>query len=162
MEKADMEPMKRYHDTRFTFDRRREMLWKVLCDSYFQKLVPPEACVMELGTGYGHFINNIRCARRMAFDSWAASCQFLTESVEVHIGNVTDLSSVKQNSVDFVLASNLFEHLSKDDFSKVLYQLREKLKCNGTINILQPNYRFAYREYFDVFTHISVYSDISL
>jgi hypothetical protein len=30
------------------------------------------------------------------------------------------------------------------------------------LNILQPNYRFAYREYFDDYTHIAVYSDRSL
>ncbi|HET6308242.1 MAG TPA: hypothetical protein VFG12_13720, partial [Rhodopila sp.] len=32
----------------------------------------------------------------------------------------------------------------------------------GTINILQPNYRYAYREYFDDYTHVSIYSHISL
>ena len=32
----------------------------------------------------------------------------------------------------------------------------------GTINILQPNYRYAFREYFDDYTHIAVYSHISL
>ena len=30
------------------------------------------------------------------------------------------------------------------------------------MNILQPNYRFAYREYFDDYTHVAVYSDRSL
>ena len=30
------------------------------------------------------------------------------------------------------------------------------------MNLLQPNYRFAYREYFDDYTHVAVYSDRSL
>ena len=30
------------------------------------------------------------------------------------------------------------------------------------MNILQPNYRYCYREYFDDFTHQSVYSHVSL
>ena len=44
----------------------------------------------------------------------------------------------------------------------MLEQLREKLKPGGTLNLLQPNYRFAYREYFDDYTHVAVYSDQSL
>jgi hypothetical protein len=37
-----------------------------------------------------------------------------------------------------------------------------KLAAGGTLNILQPNYRYAYREYFDDYTHASVFSHISL
>ncbi len=44
----------------------------------------------------------------------------------------------------------------------LLRQLRQKLKPGGTLNLLQPNYRFAYREYFDDYTHVTVYSDRSL
>jgi hypothetical protein len=40
--------------------------------------------------------------------------------------------------------------------------LRRKLASGGTLNILQPNYRYAYREYFDDYTHVSVFSHISL
>ena len=32
----------------------------------------------------------------------------------------------------------------------------------GTLTILQPNYRYAYREYFDDYTHIAIYSHIGL
>jgi hypothetical protein len=40
--------------------------------------------------------------------------------------------------------------------------LRRVLRPRGTLNIVQPNYRRAYKEYFDDYTHVSVYSDISL
>ena len=33
---------------------------------------------------------------------------------------------------------------------------------DGTLTILQPNYRYAYREYFDDYTHVAIYSHISL
>jgi hypothetical protein len=44
----------------------------------------------------------------------------------------------------------------------VLHQLKKKLKSGGTLTLLQPNYRFAYREYFDDYTHVTVYSDIGI
>jgi len=153
---------KSYHAIRLPYDSRRETLWKTLCRCYFQPLIAPDACVLELGAGYGHFINNIRCARRIAVDRWDGLKEHLDPGVAATIGSVTDLSSVEDGSVDFVFASNLFEHLRQDEFAAVLQQVRKKLKPGGTINILQPNYRFAYREYFDDYTHIAVYSDRSL
>jgi SAM-dependent methyltransferase len=154
--------IKSYHETRLSYDAKREILWKTLCRCYFQPLIPPDACVLELGAGYGHFINNIRCAKRIALDHWEELRKYLEPDVVARIGCVTDLSSVEDSSVDFVFTSNLFEHLSQNKFAVVLQQVRKKLKPNGTLNILQPNYRFAYREYFDDYTHVAVYSDRSL
>lgn len=154
--------MRSYHDTRLPYDPRREVLWKVLCSSYFQALIAPEHCLLELGAGYAHFINNIRCARRIAVDSWDGLVQHVQRGVVAHIGSVTDLSFLEDRSVDFVFASNLFEHLTQTELATVLGVLRTKLKPGGTLNILQPNYRFAYKEYFDDYTHVAVYSHYSL
>ncbi|MGB9457001.1 MAG: class I SAM-dependent methyltransferase [Bryobacteraceae bacterium] len=151
-----------YHNTRLPYDAKREVLWKALCEYYFQPLVPPDACVLELGAGYGHFINNIRCARRIALDQWDSFGEYLQPGIVALIGRVTDLSFLEDHSVDFAFASNLFEHLTQSDFGWVLEQLRHKLKPDGTLNIIQPNYRFAYKEYFDDYTHVAVYSHHSL
>ncbi len=157
-----MSSLKNYHDTRFTYDEKRDVLWKTLCESYFQAQVPKDGCVLELGAGYAHFINHISAKTRLAVDAWDGLKKFAAEGVTVHIGSVTDLSWVPNGSVDFVFASNLFEHLTQADLAVTLAQIRNKLKPGGTLNILQPNYHFAYREYFDDYTHVEIYSHISL
>ncbi len=151
-----------YFDTRFQFDPRREVLWKALCDFYFSGLVPPGGHVLELGAGYCHFINNVRAGRKTAIDISPAAAAHAAPDVDLHPGSVTDLEFLPDASVDLAFASNLFEHLSQADFAKCLAGLRKKLKPGGQLVILQPNYRRAYREYFDDYTHISVYSDVSL
>jgi SAM-dependent methyltransferase len=153
---------KTYHDTRFTYDEKRDLLWTTLCGAYFQKRIPADGCVLELGAGYAHFINHISCRKRLAVDTWEGLTKFATEGVLAHVGSVTDLAWVPDGSVDFVFASNLFEHLTQADFAVALAQIRDKLKPGGTLNILQPNYRFAYREYFDDYTHVTIYSHVSL
>lgn len=158
----NVQGVKGYHETRLVYDARRDVLWKTLCTSYFQSLVPQDGCVLELGAGYGHFVNHIRCARRIALDRWEGMAEYLEPAVESCVGDVTDLRAIAPRSVDFVFASNLFEHLPQPGFASVLQQLREKLRPGGTVNILQPNYRFAYREYFDDYTHVAVYSDRSI
>jgi SAM-dependent methyltransferase len=151
-----------YHQTRLAHDPRRAVVWAELWRGCFRALVPPGACVLDLGCGYGDFIANVVARRRIAVDSWPDFPRHLPQGVETHVGCVTDLNFLADASVDFVLASNLFEHLGQADFARVLDQLRSKLTASGTLAILQPNYRYAYREYFDDYTHVVAYSHISL
>jgi SAM-dependent methyltransferase len=151
-----------YFETRFAHDPRRETLWRTLVRHYFQSQISEESCVLELGAGYGHFINNVRARRRIAQDQWPGFAKFLQPGVESHVGSLTELSFLDDNSIDFVFASNLIEHVTQEDFASVLKQLRRKLTRGGTITLLQPNYRYAYREYFDDYTHKTVYSHLSM
>jgi len=151
-----------YFETRFAHDPRREVLWQTLYRHHFSRLIAPSDSVLELGAGYGHFINNVVAKRRIALDAWDGFVNYLQPGIESHVGSVADLSFLAPASVNFAFASNLFEHISQDDLALVLYQLRTALAQNGTINILQPNYYYAYREYFDDYTHRTVYSHTSL
>lgn len=151
-----------YFKTRFAQDARRDVLWQTLCRYYFNHRIDPDDCVLELGAGYGCFINAVVARRRIAVDSWDGFTAHLVSGVEGHVGDVTDLGFLKPSSVNFVFASNLFEHVSQDDFAMVLQQLKTALSGGGTLNILQPNYYYAYREYFDDYTHRTVYTHKSL
>ncbi|MCX6627564.1 MAG: class I SAM-dependent methyltransferase [Candidatus Solibacter sp.] len=111
---------------------------------------------------YGDFINNIRCATRIAVDRWPGIADYLNEGVRAEVGEITLLSGIGDHSVDFVFASNIFEHLTKAEMAVCLAEVRRVLRHGGTINIVQPNYRLCYAEYFDDYTHVSVYSDRSL
>ncbi|HEX4997499.1 MAG TPA: class I SAM-dependent methyltransferase [Terriglobia bacterium] len=152
----------RYHQTRLTFDPRRETLWRCLWRYHFHRYVRSSDCVLELGSGYGHFINNVASRRRIAVDIWPGFLEYLAPGVEGHVGEATDLDFVEDGSVDFAFASNLIEHLAQKDFARLLDQLKRKLSRTGRIALLQPNFRYAFREYFDDYTHVSVYSHVSL
>ena len=152
----------RYHETRFPYDKRREIVWQTLCRHFFQPMIRPEFHVLDLGAGYGHFINNIHCRRKSAVDQWPGMLDYLGPDVSGHVGQVSDLSFIADGSLDFIFASNLFEHLTQDKLAVTLRELRGKMRPGATLNILQPNYRLAYREYFDDYTHVAVYSDRSL
>jgi hypothetical protein len=151
-----------YFETRFTADPRRDVLWRTLCRHYFDQLIAENNCVLELGAGYGHFINHVRARRRIAVDLWDGFASLLAPGVEGKVGDVTELGFLEPSSVDFAFASNLFEHVSQDSFAKVLRHLQSALSPSGTLNILQPNYFYAYREYFDDFTHRTVYTHRSI
>ncbi len=151
-----------YWRTRFFFDERRELLWRILCESFFNPRLRDEDTVLELGAGYGHFINNVRGKRKIAVDLWQDFPRFLKAGVESHVGAAADLDFIEDGAIDFAFASNLFEHLTQMEFRDVLAKLRRKLGPRGRLMILQPNYYYASREYFDDYTHVAVYSHNSL
>jgi len=151
-----------YHRTRLSVDPKRAVLWQSLWRFYFCNLISADDCVLDLGCGYGDFINSVVARRRIAVDSWELFPQYLNADVEWTIASVMDLDFIENSSIDFVFASNLFEHFSKTDCARMLKILRKKLTLRGTLNILQPNYRYAYRQYFDDYTHISIFSHVSL
>ena len=151
-----------YHQTRLRHDRRREVVWKALWQYYFRHIVPADGCVLDIGCGYGDFINNVVAQRRIAIDSWAGFADHLAPGVEAIVADVTALARLDDHLVDFAFASNVFEHLPRPVFLDVLEILRRKLSPSGTLTILQPNWRHAYRDYFDDYTHVSVYSDVGM
>ncbi len=152
-----------YHESRFAYDKNRSVLWQTLCDAYFNKLIPESASVLELGAGYCDFINNISADKKFAIDLWPGIEKYAQEPVQTKVGDIADIDSfVEPASLDFIFASNIFEHISQDHLSQCLKIIHEKLKAGGTLNILQPNYKYAYREYFDDYTHVAIYSDVSM
>jgi SAM-dependent methyltransferase len=151
-----------YHQSRFTADKRRDVLWETLCQGYFRHRIPSDGCVLDLGAGYGQFINNVAARRRIAIDVWSGFTSHLAPGIEGIVGDISDLSMLEDSSVDYAFASNVFEHLSQPRLALTLASLAKKLSAVGTLTILQPNYRYAYREYFDDYTHISVWSHVAL
>ncbi|MBC2650931.1 methyltransferase domain-containing protein [Novosphingobium aerophilum] len=151
-----------YHSSRLVQDARRDVVWKALWRHHFRHQIRPDDTVLDLGCGYGEFINNVVARRRIGLDQWAGSADHLAPGVESVVAPVTDLGAIADGSIDFAFASNLFEHIPQEAFARVLEQLRGKLAKGGTLNILQPNYRYAYAEYFDDYTHVAIYSHVSL
>jgi SAM-dependent methyltransferase len=151
-----------YHESRLKADPKRDVVWKALWDFHFKQRIESDDCVLDLGCGYGNFINQVVARRRIALDAWNDFPSYLDPAVEAVVGGVTDLAFLPDAGVDFAFASNLFEHIPQSDFAQVLDRLRSKLSGRGCLTILQPNYRYAYKEYFDDYTHVAIYSHISL
>jgi hypothetical protein len=151
-----------YHEVRLPHDPARNVLWGALWRYYFSQLIGPNDCVLDIGCGHGAFINSVVARKRIGLDSWSDFPNYLQEGVQPIIGSAVEVGELVKEPVDFAFASNLFEHLTQPDLMTLLGGVRKILSPRGTLNIIQPNYRYAYREYFDDYTHIAIYSHVSL
>jgi SAM-dependent methyltransferase len=143
--------------------KRRERVWKILCEAFFQRYIPEDSTVLELACGYGEFINNIRAEVKLGIDLNPDSPTHLASEIRFWNGSATDLSFIADGSVDRVFTSNFLEHLpTKQDCTRVFGEVLRVLKPGGLFLILGPNIRYAYREYWDFYDHYLPLSHLSL
>jgi len=140
----------------------RQKMYQVLCADFFQKYIPEDATVLEIGAGYCEFINNIRAKKKIALDLNPDIKKFAGDDVEAVIASSTDMKLMKNESIDVVFANNFFEHLSKEDIVKTIREVNRVLKRGGKFIILQPNIRFCFKDYWMFFDHITPLDDRSL
>jgi len=148
--------LKRLYSARFG-DRTqyRRAIWGVLMQEFFSKFIRSDASVLDLGCGYGEFINSVRARRRFAVDMnpdarqlLATGIQFLEQDCSAPWQGIVD------ESLDLVFTSNFLEHLpSKDLLRKTIQLSFGALKRGGCLIAMGPNIRFTGDAYWDFWDH---------
>ncbi len=132
----------------------KKELWNVLVEQFLQRYVPTDAAVADIGGGYCEFINAIRCRKKYVIDLNPDVRSYADPDVEIIMSYATEISALPDATVDVAFASNFFEHLpSKEVLFEVLAEIRRVLKAGGKLLIIQPNIKYAYREYWDFIDH---------
>lgn len=154
--------MSSYHAAHLVEDPRRARVWQVVA-RHLAAHVGSEAHVLELGAGYCDWINNVSAARRVAVDVWPELPAHTAPGVEPMVLDLSNgLPSLGDASFDVVLASNLLEHFVPDVAAEVVREVARLLRPAGRVILIQPNFRYAWRRYFDDYTHRSIFTDVSL
>lgn len=141
----------------------RDRVWQVLTRQFFQAYLPEGAAVLDLGSGWGEFIRNIRAGTKYAMDLNPESGQRAGSGVRFLHQDCSREWALPENSLDVVFTSNFFEHLpTKDALRATLEQALRCLKPGGRLICLGPNIRFLPDVYWDFWDHYLALSDRSL
>jgi SAM-dependent methyltransferase len=153
----------KYFESRFKFDIDRVKVWKAISE-YLQRFINSDKySVLDIGCGYGDFINLIKAKNKFAIDLNPSSIDFIdTKTVTFNSQSVLEEFKLDNNTLDIVFASNLFEHFDDTELILLIRNIKQKLKSGGKLILIQPNIRYAYKEYWDDYTHKKAFSDVSL
>lgn len=132
----------------------KNAVWQVLCRHFFQKYVPVNAVVLDIGAGFCEFLWHIQCRERIAVDLNEDVRQFAPPGTKIFNVPADHLDGIGDNSIDIVFASNFFEHVpDKEMLMAILLEIRRVLRSGGKLLILQPNIRFLNGSYWDFVDH---------
>jgi len=141
----------------------RDKVWRVLIRDYFQQFVRTTDVVLDLGAGYGEFINNIQCGKKYAMDLNPDTAQKIARNVELIAQDCAKPWPLPDASLDVVFTSNFFEHLpDMQALARTLGEARRCLKPNGRLIAMGPNITYCGDAYWEVIDHHIPLSEQSL
>lgn len=141
----------------------RDRVWKILTRDFFQPYIKNDAAVLDLGSGWGEFIRNIKAGRKYAMDLNPDSAGRAGSGVQFLSQDASAEWQIPPNSLDVVFTSNFFEHLpTKETLRLTLVQAMRCLKPGGRLICLGPNIRFLPDVYWDFWDHYLPLSDRSM
>lgn len=147
-----------YFHSRFVHDPRRALVWPEVVRYIQHRYIPAGARVLDVGAGYCDFINYVDAKERHAVDLFERVSEYAAPGVTTHVGSCTDLSRFAADSFEVAFASNLLEHLSREDTFATLREVKRVLVPNGRLILLQPNFTYCAPTYFDDFTHVQIFT----
>jgi SAM-dependent methyltransferase len=133
--------------------------WRPIC-RYLQRYVDPQGVTLDLGAGPCHFINNIASREKLALDINAENLRrYAAQNVRCIEATGADLTGIESASVDAVFASNVYEHFpSREDVARSLEEVCRVLRPGGRLIVLQPNFAYCAKQYFDFFDHRLIFT----
>ena len=132
----------------------RRRVWSALVGDFFQKYAGPSEAVLDLGCGYGDFINNVRCGRKFAMDLNPHAPRFLDKSVQFFEQDCSARWPLPDNSLHLVFTSNFFEHLpDKASLGRTFDEIRRCLAPGGRLVAMGPNIKHLPGKYWIFWDH---------
>ena len=141
----------------------RKQVWAELTRSFFQRYVGRDGAVLDLGCGWGEFINSIQAGVKYAIDLNPDAPKHLAPDVTFFHQDCSSAWPLEDNSLDVVFTSNFFEHLPSKE--KLVSTVREAWRClkpNALLICMGPNIRYLANSYWDFLDHHLPLSDASI
>jgi SAM-dependent methyltransferase len=150
-----------YYATRLAPDPARAHVWRHV-GAYLQRWVDADGALLDLAAGYADFTRAADAARKVAIDTNPTLPELAGPGIESVVGDATDLGRFADAEFATVFASNFVEHLEHDAIDRLLVGVHRVLRPSGRLILIQPNFRLAPKQYFDDYTHRTIWTDRSL
>ena len=158
------EELQRMYGARFSSNLEyRKQVWTVLVADTFSRYVQPTDSVLDLGCGYGEFINTIRCREKFGMDLNPDTARFLANDVTFLQQDCSlrwQVPTNRSTSCSRATSSSIWP--DKAALGRVLDEVGRCLRPGGRLIALGPNIKYLHGAYWDFWDHYVPITEASL
>jgi SAM-dependent methyltransferase len=149
------ETLKEQYQLRFSeLQEYREQVWQILCASYFSRFIHHDAVILDLGAGWGEFVNHIKAGRKYAMDLNPATPEHLADGITFIGQDCSKPWKIESGTLDVVFTSNFLEHLQdKPSVERAVAEAHRCLKEGGLFICMSPNMNAVQGAYWNFWDH---------
>lgn len=140
---------------------KKKAIWKEIA-AFFFKILNQPIRILDSAGGMCEFINAVPSSEKWVIDISKTVHDFAAAEVKIVVGDSLKVE-LPPDYFDAVFISNFLEHLhSQEQVAHFLERTYATLRPGGKIAVIGPNFKFAYREYFDFADHTVVLSELGV
>lgn len=150
------ETLKLQYKLRFASNEAyRQQVWKILCSNFFSSYIDTAtARVLDVGAGWGEFINNIEAGEKFAIDLNPETRERLSKGIGFLHQDCSQPWDMESGYLDLVFTSNFLEHLNdKSSIERTVAESYRCLKDGGLFICMGPNIKAVPGAYWDFWDH---------
>jgi SAM-dependent methyltransferase len=143
-------------------EEKKKLTWQEIANFIYNRLSKP-ASILDPAAGKCELINAIPSRERWAVDlNDYFIKRYADPAVKIVTGDIFEVS-LPENHFDAVFISNFLEHLnSQEEVASLLEKMFRSIRPGGKVAIMGPNFKYAYRSYFDFADHTVILSELGL
>jgi len=132
----------------------RNNVWRILCADFFSRYIAADAKILDVGSGWGEFINHIEAGEKHAMDLNEDGMRHVASDVKFIRQDCSTAWPFASGSLDAVFTSNFLEHLpDRASIERTVMEACRCLKDSGLFICLGPNIKCVPGAYWDFWDH---------
>jgi SAM-dependent methyltransferase len=143
-------------------EAKKKVAWEEISRFVYKKLGRPQS-ILDPAAGKCELINAIASKEKWAVDLDDYFIRkYAAPDVRLIVGDIFRVD-LPDDHFDAVFISNFLEHLhSQEEVAALLEKMYRCIRPGGRIAIIGPNFRYAWRSYFDFSDHMVILTELGL
>ena len=139
---------------------KKNLVWREVAE-FVSGLTDQPQTVLDPAGGMCEFINNISAKEKWTIDlNEEFVKKYAEKSIKIIVGENLSVD-LPENYFDLIFVSNFLEHLhSQEKVAEFLAKMFASVKPGGFVVVMGPNFKYAWKEYFDFADHTVCLSEL--